>query len=190
MTENLVVVHNGLGFETLAPESKWAIPPKGSDSKTVVTIGSRVTNQTQKPLLFNTYRRFRPMLMDGDGATLASRRSANASRLGRNKDFPIIPPGESILFFPERAYLLWLDDRWGENCLVLMCRYECGCTALISFMKDLKLGQYRFYFRYNNLETCHRVYEGTSGKREVLMLQNIWTGQVNTPLVDIALVSN
>ena len=182
MTENLVVEHNGLGFETLAPERAWVIPKKGSDSKTAVTIGSRVTNHTQKPLLFNTYRRFKPMLMDGDGATLSSRRSANASRLARNKDFPIILPGESILFFPEFAFLLWLDNRWGENCLVLMCRYDCGCNALISFMKDFKLGQYGFYFRYNNLETSHRVYEGRSGKSEVLMLQNIWTGQVNTPV--------
>ena len=49
-----IVAHNGLGFETLAPERAWAIPPIGSDSETVVTIDSRVTNQTQKPLLFNT----------------------------------------------------------------------------------------------------------------------------------------
>jgi hypothetical protein len=175
--ETPAIEHNGVSFETLVPERVWLIPEL--DAETRVKFGIRMTNKTQKPLRFSSYRTFFPGLIEPSGKNLRAENGANVSRPMLECDCPLVEPGESVTFFGD-GELTWRNN----NKLHFKGRRECG--AVWHFLNDIKPGRYSLYFRYNNPQEKRRMYD--LERKKTRISESMWTGQVETPLIEISVV--
>ncbi len=73
---------------------------------------------------------------------------------------------------------------WNNSKLYLKGYVQSG--GVWGFRDDIKPGKYSFYFKYSNLNQERRIYHQEMKKMKIL--DNIWTGQVETPLTKISLV--
>ena len=170
-----MVEQDGASFETLVSERVLLIPEKGLGNSTAIRFGIRITNKSQQPLRFCSYRSFQPRLIDDNGRHLRSGGGANASRLIRESDCPLTQPNESLEFF--------LDGKvyWKDNEIYIDGSQSCG--GIWYFQDSIKPGKYKFYFRYSNDHEEGRVFDADA--REMNILNSFWVGRVESPLVEI-----
>ncbi len=178
MTDSIVVEQSGVCFETLVPEHIWPIPENQLGTETSVRFGIRITNQTRTPLRFCSYWTLFPILIEPNGKHLLFWQASDASRSIGESDCPLVESKENVTFFLN-GHLAWNNSK-----LYLKGYVQSG--GVWGFRDDIKPGKYSFYFKYSNLNQERRIYHQEMKKMKIL--DNIWTGQVETPLTKISLV--
>ncbi|WP_322656586.1 hypothetical protein [Dendronalium sp. ChiSLP03b] len=172
--EKTMVEQKGIFFETVASEHVLPIPENKPSSKTLVKLGVRISNNTQKSMRFCSYDTIFPNLIEQNGKHLQLEGGRNVSRLIRESDCPFVHPGESVTFFLDGT-LAWKNNKLqleGPDRFGGLWRFE-----------DLKPGIYGFRFTYHSSQETVQI-----SYPEQKILTDIWTGQVETPITEISLV--
>ena len=180
--EGLAVHRDGVIFEVVLPERNWSIPEnKPGSSGTFITLGLRITNQTDKPLRFNGYNTLWPELVTRDGKEVhqwEGQQGTLRHRQSQESDFPLVEPGKSATFSLQ-ADLFWpmLEHR------TLMFRWWLTSGAPGRYFEGLKTGPYKVRLVYENQA---KTLEVESPGQKVLD-DNVWAGQIVTPFVPVVL---
>lgn len=168
------VIEKGMSFETLVSDRVWLIPENKPGAETPVKLGVRITNKARQSMRFCIFRMFSPTLIGPEGKSLRQEGGSNPSRVIRESDCPFVSPGEGLTFFLEGKLT------WQSHQICLEGLWEPGGTWQF---KDIKPGSYSFSFRY----TCYPE-KGRLSLAIRDIWEEIWAGQIETPVIDISLV--
>ncbi len=167
------VEKKGVHFETLVPDRVWRIPVSEPGTKNPIKLGLHITNKTYKPMRFCRFDTLFPDMIGPNGKRLQLDGGRNASRLIRESDCPIVKSGESVTFYLDGT-LTWQNNK-------LRLGGPDGFGGLWYF-DGLKPGMYKIRFIYHSIQEMIQI-----DRPEKKILENIWTGQVATPLVKVLL---
>ncbi|MGB3512870.1 MAG: hypothetical protein WBA93_27385 [Microcoleaceae cyanobacterium] len=175
-TNNNVVEIDGVLFETLVLEPTLLIPENKPDAQTPVKFGIRISNKTQESIRFSRFDTLYPNLFRQDGEAIPLDGGRNGTLNPKESDFPLAMPGESVTLFLD-GMLSWQNNK-------LQLGGSDGFGGLWYF-DDLEPGTYKFRFFYQSDRAARQIF-----KPEEQVLEEIWTGRVATPFVEIRLVES
>lgn len=193
---NNTVEFNGCSFETLVSEKIITLPRKNIIEKfkyfirrlspltpfhepapgVSVQFGIAITNQTSKPLHFQFDGYLIPELFQENERILWGGFSLRPE--AGLWELRLVMPGEKTIFFRD-LNLFW---SWG-NQYALSLRVD-GASHFISYF--LSPGKYQVQFFYSHNQ--ERLTLPGSTFEDTTLVEDIWTGEVSTPLVEIELV--
>lgn len=168
---------DGIRFEIIVPERVWIIPDNQPDAATKVRIGIRITNQTQTSRRFSRFFTLVPELMGPNGEALELDGGGDSVFPPKESDYPIVMPGHSVTFFLE-GRLYWVDNK-------LQISFNHGFGGVWSFYV-LSTGIYQIRLIYSKPSTPAPAYDFVSFYE--IKLENVWTGRLVTPFVEVYLV--
>jgi len=158
-------------------ESVFAILPGHFSPKHSVEISIRITNKTSIPFRFSFFiLNLFIELIDAQGAIPLE---CGWIRLPTpvESDYPLLMPGESLIFFPKiQIFKIW-GNRFG---LSITNRDNSTCV-----FQPLKPGNFQLRFIYYNPDEKVTIYSSES--RGMELIEDIWTGEVLTPFVELNL---
>ncbi|MEA5601861.1 hypothetical protein [Nostoc sp. UHCC 0252] len=184
---NAVEVDN-VRFETVASTRVLTIPEAKRGVFTSVQLGIRITNNTQKPFYFssNVYSMF-PEMIAPDGQVLVTGLHSERINPPIESDYMLVASEKSVTFVCD-AFLFWIQNRKKKRDQKLNFNIPFPSDDIYAF-RPVYPGLYQFRFKYRNsregMEEYNNWIEPTILQT---ILENIWTGEVLTPLVDIQLV--
>ncbi|MDZ8054229.1 MAG: hypothetical protein RMX68_016905 [Aulosira sp. ZfuVER01] len=186
---NAVEVDN-LRFETVVSEKVLTIPEAKHGVYTPVEFGIRITNNTQNVFYFSTsvYSMFPEMIAPDSQLMLTG---LHSERLNKPlaSDYVLVVPGETVTFSRE-AFLFWIQNRKKKRDRQLTLNIPFPNEDIYVF-RPLYPGLYKFRFKYRqSREVMERDYRCIEPKVLEKILQNLWTGEVLNPLVNIHLVES
>ncbi|RUR72130.1 hypothetical protein PCC6912_64880 [Chlorogloeopsis fritschii PCC 6912] len=181
---------DGIQFETVVSERVLPIPEAKRSVFTPVQLGIRITNNTETSFHFssNFYSMF-PELIVPDGQVMQT--GIHCERLNRpmESDFFLVLP-EKALTFSCNAFLFWIQNPKKKRDRQLTLNIPFPYEDIYVF-RPLYPGTYQFRFKYRysreGIGDLSRWIEPTVLQR---IVENLWTGEVLTPLVDIQLVQS
>lgn len=177
---------DGVLFETVVSERVLRIPAIKPGVYTPVQIGIRVTNNRQNPLRFSFYfYSFFPELIAPDGQAMQTGYYCERLNIPIESDFVLATPGESVTV-SRNAILVWIRNRKKkrDRKLEFNISFRDGDFFLFN---PLNLGTYQFRFKY---EIFHQSLQAFSKYIEPTILQEVWTGKILTPFIDIHLIQS
>jgi hypothetical protein len=186
---NAVEVDN-VRFETVVSERVLTIPETKRGIYTRVELGIRITNNTQTPFCFssNFYSMF-PEMIAPDGQLMRTGIACERLNPPIESDYVLLIPGRGVTLYRD-AFLFWIQNRKKKRDRQLTLYIPFPDQDLYGF-DPLYPGTYRFRFKYRQ---SRKGLEDFSNWIEPIILQrivqNIWTGEVLTPLVEIRLVES
>jgi hypothetical protein len=186
---NAVEVDN-VRFETVVSKRVLTIPEAKRGVYNPVELGIRITNNTQTSFHFssNFYSMFPEMIAPDDQLMDTG---IDCERLNPpiESDFFLVLPGKAVTFSCN-ASLFWIQNRKKKRDRQLILNIPFPYQDIYSF-SPLYPGTYKFRFKYHEfregIEDLSRWIEPIILQR---IVQNIWTGEVLTPLVEIRLVES
>src|SRR5262249_8908939 len=157
----------------LIPNTVWPIPENRNEAESSVSLGLRVTNTTKTAFRFNRYFVGIPDLVDPDGKTLEVVLQGSSLPVGRTvEDCLLVKPGESMRF------MLDMNLRWAQN---QQLRLFGGIRSFNpGWIVDLKPGPYKVRLRCRNGEKQFKTFDQS-------VLNDVWTGEVTTPFVEVTI---
>lgn len=187
---SIMVEVDGIQFETVVSERVLPIPEAKRSVFTPVQLGIRITNNTETSFHFssNFYSMF-PELIVPDGQVMQT--GIHCERLNRpmESDFFLVLP-EKALTFSCNAFLFWIQNPKKKRDRQLTLNIPFPYEDIYVF-RPLYPGTYQFRFKYRKsregVEDLSQWIEPIALQR---IIENIWTGEVLTPLVDIQLVQS
>ncbi|MBD2511731.1 hypothetical protein H6G91_31575 [Nostoc muscorum FACHB-395] len=173
-TNKKAIEVNDVQFQIEMPEPVLHIPAYLPGAKTSIKLGIRATNNTSTPLRFERLNALIPILMEDDGKVLEP--DGDMMRLWVSEGLPYYSamPGESAFFV--------LDSKLSRNFfnqLQLAIPNEAGGFW---YFRNLKLGKYKLQFMYEVRAPI------TIGKPEESVSENVWTGCIVMPIVELHIV--
>ncbi len=186
---NAVEVDN-VRFETVASERVLIIPEAKRGVFTSIQLGILITNNTQKPFYFssNVYSMF-PEMIAPDGQVMVTGLHSERINGPLESDYMLLAPGKSVTFTCD-AFLFWIQNRKKKRDRKLTFNIPFPCDDIYVF-RPVYPGLYQFRFKYREsregMEDFSNWIEPTILQT---ILQNLWTGEVLTPLVEIRLVES
>ncbi|MEH2136009.1 hypothetical protein [Nostoc sp.] len=186
---NAVEVDN-VRFETVVSERVLTIPETKRGIYTLVELGIRITNNTQSFFYFssNFYSLF-PELIAPDGQVMQTGISCDRINPPIESDYVLVVPGESVTLSRD-AFLFWIQNRKKKRDRKLTLNVPFPAQDIYGFC-PLYPGLYQFRFKYR--ESRERMEDFSNWIEPKILqtiLQNLWTGEVLTPLVNIQLVDS
>jgi hypothetical protein len=184
---NAIEVDN-VRFETVVSEKVLTIPDTKRGVYTLVQLGIRITNNTQSFFYFSSsfYSLF-PELIAPDGQVMQTGISCERLNKPLESDYVLVVPGESVTFVRD-AFLFWMQNSKKKRERKLTLNIPSIYQDIYAFC-PLYPGTYQLRFKYREFR---EALEDLSLWIEPIILQkivqNLWTGKVLTPLVDIQLV--
>ncbi|MBW4423114.1 MAG: hypothetical protein KME50_01260 [Nostoc desertorum CM1-VF14] len=184
---NAVEVDN-VRFETVVSEKILTIPEAKHGNR--VELGIRITNNTQSFFYFSShvYSMFAEMIAP-NGQVMVTGLHSERIDPPIESDYVLVVPGESITLSRD-AFLFWIQNRKKKRDRKLTLNIPFPSEDIYAF-RPLYPGTYRFRFKYRQsrkgLEDSSNWIEPTILQT---ILQNLWTGEVLTPLVEIRLVES
>lgn len=175
---------DGIRFETVVSERVLTIPEAKRGVYTRVQLGIRITNNTHTSFYFSSYvYSMFPEMIAPDGQVMV--RGLHSERLNPpiESDYVLVIPGEAIIFYRD-AFLFWIQNRKKKRDRKLTLNIPFPYQDIYAF-RPLYPGTYQLRFKY---EISHTNVEAYSDYIEPRILQDIWTGEVLTPLVEISLI--
>jgi len=166
------VVKGGVKFEVILNSVHWLILKNQKPESQRVNISLRITNNNKKPLRFSRFDTITPIVTEAHGKSLTLESGRNRTQMPTESDFPLVYPGKTVTF-TLNAKLAFEDDK-----IVLGGEDGFGGMWRIA---DLVPGEYHFSLKYANKTEQMKI-----GDPET-EISHIWTGQVLTPSVGIAL---
>ena len=188
--ESNAVEVNGIRFETVVSERVLTIPEAKRGVYTLVELGIRVTNNTQIPFYFSYYfYSLFPELIAPDGQVMQTGISCERINPPIESDYVLVVPGEAVTFSRD-AFLFWIQNLKKKRDRKLTLNIPFPAQDIYGFC-PLYPGTYQFRFKYRSsregMEEYSHWIEPTILQT---ILQNLWTGEVLTPLVEIRLVES
>lgn len=175
---------DGIRFETVVSERVLTIPEAKRGVYTPVQLGIRISNNTQTPFYFSSYvYSMFPEMIAPDGQVIVTGLHSERLNPPFESDFVLVNPGESVTFSRD-AFLFWIQNRKKKRDRKLTLNIPFPCEDIYAF-RPLDPGTYQFRFKY---EISHTNVEAYSDYIDPRILQDIWTGEVLTPLVEISLI--
>jgi hypothetical protein len=182
---NGVEVDN-VSFETVVSQRVLTIPETKRGVYTYINVGIRITNNTQTSFHFssNFYSMF-PEMISPDNQLMQT--GIECERLNPliESDFFLLLSGKAVTFSCN-ASLFWIQNRKKKRDRQLILNIPFPYQDTYSF-SPLYPGTYKFRFKYRK---SREGMEDFSNWIEPTILQNLWTGEVLTPLVEIRLVES
>jgi hypothetical protein len=177
---------DGIQFKTVVSQRVLIIPEAKRGVYNTVQLGIYITNNTQTSLYFSSYvYSLFPELIAPDGQAMVTGMHSERFNPPIESDYVLVNPGESVTFSRD-AFLFWIQNRKKKRDRTLTLNIPFPCEDIYAF-RPLYPGTYQFRFQYResskNMEEFSQCIEPT-------ILQNIWTGEVLTPLVEIELVQS
>ena len=186
---NAVEVDN-VRFETVVSASAVTIPEAKRGVFTSVQLGIRITNNRQKPFYFssNVYSMF-PEMIAPDGQVMVTGLHSERINSPIESDYMLVAAGKSVTFACD-AFLFWIQNQKKKRDRKLTFNIPFPCDDIYIF-RLVYPGLYQFRFKYRNFREGMEEYNNWIEPTILqTILQNIWTGEVLTPLVDIQLVES
>jgi hypothetical protein len=186
---NAVEVDN-VRFETVVSQRVLSIPEAKRGVYTPVQLGIRITNNTQSFFYFSSsfYSLF-PELIAPDSQVMQTGISCERLNPPIESDYVLVVPGESVTFSRD-AFLFWIQNRKKKRDRKLTLNIPFPTQDIYGFC-PLYPGLYQFRFKYREsregMEDFSNWIEPTILQT---ILQNLWTGEVLTPLVEIRLLES
>lgn len=104
-------------------------------------------------------------------------------------DYVLVVPGEAVTFSRD-AFLFWIQNRKKKRDRKLTLNIPSPSQDIYSFC-PLYPGTYQFRFKYKkSREGIEELSQWIEPTILQTILQNLWTGEVLTPLMDIQLVQS
>jgi hypothetical protein len=184
--ESNAVEVNGIRFETVVWERVLTIPDAKRGVYTPVELGIRITNNTQTPFYFSSYvYSMFPEMIAPDGQVMVTGLHSERLNPSIESDYVLVVPGEAVTFSRD-AFLFWIQNRKKKRERKLTLNIPFPYEDIYAF-RPLYPGTYQFRFKYRESREGMEEY---SYWIEPTILQNLWTGEVLTPLVEIRLVES
>lgn len=183
----MVVEVNGIYFETFMPERLLSIPTIRSGVRTPVLLGIRITNNTSNRIRFSFFSGLNilPELITPDGQTLKAGYATDRLVVPvEESDFVTALPGKAVTLLPDTR-LYWLQNPKKKRDRKLRLTFSVRNNDLLAF-QSLTSGNYQI--RFNYAKSAEAVKEYGRNRIDSGILQEVWTGQVVTPLVEFRLV--
>ena len=174
----------------MVSERILTIPEAKRGVYTPVQLGIRITNNTQSFFYFSSsfYSLF-PELIAPDSQVMQTGISCERLNPPIESDYVLVVPGESVTFSRD-AFLFWIQNRKKKRDRKLTLNIPFPDQDIYSFC-PLYPGLYQFRFKYRqSREGMEEYYHWIEPTVLQTILQNIWTGEVLTPLVEIRLVES
>lgn len=163
LLESKPVRVNGAEFVALA-EAEWVAfnPPHGRDP---IQVQLRITNRSDKELIFPTFDTFRVIIRTGEGKEILPDGGRDITLRG----------AKSVLVRPGSSYCLCrsAELRWNADGKSRTFVYSDGTGSVFTF-GPLKAGKYRLSFRYENAE------ERAAVQRKAMDGHQVWSGKAVT----------
>ncbi|RUR74478.1 hypothetical protein ACF3DV_12035 [Chlorogloeopsis fritschii PCC 9212] len=185
-----VVEVDGVRFETIVSQTLLTIPEPKRAASTSVELGVRITNNTETMLYFssNFYSMF-PEMIAPDGQLMITGIGCERFNSPMESEFVLLIPGRSVTLYRD-ASLFWMRNRKKKRDRELILYIPFPAEDIYCF-SPLYPGTYQFRFKYRKsregVEDLSQWIEPIALQR---IIENIWTGEVLTPLVDIQLVQS
>jgi hypothetical protein len=186
---NAIEVDN-VRFETVLSASAVTIPEAKRGVFTSVQLGIRITNNTQKPFYFssNVYSMF-PEMIAPDGQVMVTGLHSERINPPIESDYMLVAPEKSVTFVCD-AFLFWIQNRKKKRDRKLTFNIPFPSDDIYAF-RPVYPGLYQFRFKYRNFREGMEEYNNWIEPTTLqTILQNLWTGEVLTPLVNIQLVES
>ncbi|MEH1819830.1 MAG: hypothetical protein V7L31_12250 [Nostoc sp.] len=177
-------------FETVVSASAVTIPEARRGVFTSIQLGIRITNNTQKPFYFssNVYSIF-PEMIAPDGQVMVTGLHSERINPPIESDYMLVAPGKSVTFVCD-AFLFWIQNRKKKRDRKLTFNIPFPFDDIYVF-RPVYPGLYQFHFKYRNSREGMEEYNNWIEPIILqTILQNIWTGEILTPFVDIQLVES
>ncbi|MBD2518074.1 hypothetical protein H6G93_24460 [Nostoc sp. FACHB-973] len=177
-------------FETVVSQRVLTIPEAKRGVYTPVQLGIRITNNTQTPFYFSSYvYSMFPEIIAPDGQVMVTGLHSERLNPPMESDYVLVIPRETIIFSRD-AFLFWIQNRKKKRDRKLTLNIPFPSEDIYAF-RPLYPGTYQFRFKYREsregMEDLSHLIEPTILET---ILQNLWTGEVLTPLVEIRLVDS
>ena len=198
MNDSNFIEVDGIRFETIVPKQVLTLPKKDlikklsdigkhlskpplhSSPGDPVSIGIRITNNSDRPLYLSFYLALFPEIIRAkDGASVPFDIGWFSLVSPLKSDFILAIPGESISFFLD-AKICWLC---GKN---YCFSTSFGGERLV--IQPLHSERYKVRLIYENQKDTEECYDFLNKQTQVI--EGLWTGRVLTPFVDICFVNN
>ncbi|BAZ47600.1 hypothetical protein NIES4103_02020 [Nostoc sp. NIES-4103] len=186
---NIVEVDN-VTFETVVSQRVLTIPEAKRGVYTPVQLSIRITNNTQSFFYFSScfYSLF-PELIAPDGQVMQTGISCERLNPPLESDYVLVVPGEAVTFSRD-AFVFWIQNPKKKRDRKLTLNIPFPDQDIYGFC-PLYPGSYQFRFKYRKFREGMEEYEYWIEPTILqTILQNLWTGEVLTSLVDICLVES
>jgi hypothetical protein len=182
---------DGVRFETVVSQRVLTIPEAKRGVYTPVQLGIRFTNNTHKSLYFssNFYAMF-PEMIAPDGQLMRTGISCERYNPPFEYDYVLIVPGKAVTLHRD-SFLFWIQNRKKKRDRQLALSIRFPCEDVYSF-DPLYPGSYQFRFEYReypeSMDELSGWIEPISLQTRERIRENLWTGKISTPFVNIQLV--
>jgi hypothetical protein len=163
---------DGVAFEGRFPTPLCESRALKSDSGAEVQLGLRIFNRTGRPLRFSDYDTILPELVNRAGAVVPFEFGNNPARLPRVADYPLLPPGRSLVLPLEATLML----RTGQ----LEWHGSDGTAGLWNVVRAE--APYRLRLHYRQTDATVGPLEKDDG-----VLHDLWVGEARTKSVEVPL---
>jgi RNA polymerase sigma-70 factor (ECF subfamily) len=174
--DKTVVEKDGVRFELLVPQREWSIPEDKPGARSTIKLALRITNRTNNPLRFTRFDSLSVWMVGPDGKELTRSGGRDGTFPVQESDCPLVKPGDSVTFDLD-AHLFRQDGK-------LRFGGFDGFGGGWGFADEFKPGRYQLRIWYQNTATEQEV-----GKAVRTVLKGLWTGEVKTPYVEVALAA-
>ncbi|WP_199335637.1 hypothetical protein [Nostoc sp. FACHB-110] len=178
-------------FETFVSQNVLTIPEAKRGCFTPVELGIRITNNTQTSLHFSTnfYAMF-PEMIAPDGELMRTGIACERFNRPTASEFVLLIPGRAVTIYRD-SFLFWERQSRKKRDRRLVLYLPFPAQDLYGF-DPLYPGKYQFRFRYREHTNGDIAdFDQWSDRQKLqIILENLWTGEVLTPLVDIYLVES
>ncbi|MEH1903340.1 MAG: hypothetical protein V7L04_18475 [Nostoc sp.] len=166
------------------------IPEAKCGVYTPVQLGIRITNNTQSFFYFSSYvYSMFPEMIPPDSQVMVT--GLHSERLNKplESDYVLVVPGETVTFSRD-AFLFWIQNWKKKRDRQLTLNIPFPSEDIYAF-RPLYPGTYQFRFKYCEYrEGMEEYYHWIEPTILQTILQNLWTGEVLTPFVEIRLVES
>ncbi|MDF5725023.1 MAG: hypothetical protein PUP91_32140 [Rhizonema sp. PD37] len=188
--ESNAVEVTGIRFETVVSQKVLTIPEAKRGVYTPVELGIRITNNTQRPFYFSSYvYSMFPEMIAPDGQVMVTGLDSERFNPPIESDYVLVVSGKAVTLSCN-AFLFWIQNRKKKRDRKLTLNIPFPYEDIYSFC-PLYPGTYQFRFKYREsregMEDFSHLIDPTILQT---ILQNLWTGEVLTPLVEIRLVES
>jgi RNA polymerase sigma factor (sigma-70 family) len=163
---------DGVRFELLVPNTTWTMPEDKVGA--AIALGLRITNRTKQAYRFNACDTLIPEVNGPDGKTFELGVGEVPTALPREADCPLVEPGSSVVLLLDAALYRMPDDH-------MRLRGNRGSNQWF-MLDDVKPGRYKIRVSYRNDADQFTTNGG------LMVLKDVWTGDVPTPFVDVTIV--
>jgi hypothetical protein len=167
---------NPIQIDLSISENQIDIPDKAQDFKKDFKLKISIKNTSEKTVKLNLFNGLLPELKNSTNETIRRSGSSDILLLPQEKDFPDLPPGESLII--DKDVAVWSSTNPNTN-YVYSSLYIQNPVETLFF--NISEGTYYIYFVYTNF------LDEISLLKKPITIRNIWKGIIYTDPVKLSI---